>query len=398
MVGIKVGIGLATACLAAVTACSSAPVNGTTAGNSHSKQSMSVAGILPLSGASAPFGEENLLGMRIGVDAANAGVGGITTKLNLVPLDSQALPSPALQGMNEAVHVKQTPVVLTAFSSLTEALAPIANQTKTVLIQGGASSPALAKLGPYVFNTLPLANEQLPALVDYLVKVKKLTRWTIEYDNETLGESLLAVLKTLIPEAGAKIVGEVGTDTTQSDFSSTAAKIRATNADIVFLGSAGSAENAETTLISQLREGGVTAQLAAYAGTDSPEVVALKGAQGMILTGETLQSDNQDEFTKFFNRELAKLQPGTAANSAIVNYANSVIIAAIAADYAKSHGEPINGQTIASAMHAIKNFNVIDGAVDFQPDGTVLTPINVLQIVDGKEQILKTYPIGGGIK
>jgi branched-chain amino acid transport system substrate-binding protein len=352
---------------------------------------VTLATLFPLSGPNATFGQGNLQGVEVGLDAVKQGIGGIKgVDLNLASLDSQALPSPAVQAMNQAVHVRKAPFVLTAFSAVTKAIAPIANQTKTVLMQGGASSPDLAKLGSYVFNDVPLADLQTPAVIDYAIKQKNLKKWAVIYSDEPLGQTLSANLAKTVPAAGGQILSTTGVAVDQTEFSSVVAKVRQDHPDVVYLATS---FGGMTELIDQLRQGGVKSQLITFAGTDSPEVIALKNSEGMLLTGQSIDYVNTDAYTKFFNTDFKKRYPKATPNTVTVNYANAVIIAAKAIAYLHSKKEAVTGENIATAIHTLKDFDVIGGTVSFQPNGTVETSINVLEITGGVEKSLKTYPV-----
>ena len=78
--------------------------------------------------------------------------------------------------MNKLVRVNQEPMVLTAMSGVSKAIAPIGEREKVVTINGGGVAPDLAKLGPYFFNVIPLVNYEVRALLPYLAKEKKVKR------------------------------------------------------------------------------------------------------------------------------------------------------------------------------------------------------------------------------
>ena len=94
--------------------------------------------------------------------------------------------------MNKLVRVNQEPVVLTAMSGISKAIAPIGEREKVVAINGGGVAPDLAKLGPYFFNVIPLVNYEVRALLPYLAKEKKVKRIAIVYVEDPLGEACLA--------------------------------------------------------------------------------------------------------------------------------------------------------------------------------------------------------------
>ena len=123
--------------------------------------------------------------------------------------DSQGQPQPAVTAMNKLVRVSSEPVVLTAMSGISKAIAPIADREKVVVINGGGVAPDLAKLSPYFFNVIPLVNYEVRALLPYL-KQRNLTRIALVYVEDPLGESVLKPLAALVDWAEASYPTIVG--------------------------------------------------------------------------------------------------------------------------------------------------------------------------------------------
>src|SRR5882724_296469 len=121
--------------------------------------------------------------------------------------DSQGQPQAAVTAMNKLVRVNQEPMVLTAMSGISKAIAPIGEREKVVAINGGGVAPDLARLGPYFFNTIPLVNYEVRALLPYLNKEKKVKRIALVYVEDPLGEACLNELKENAPKSGMELVG-----------------------------------------------------------------------------------------------------------------------------------------------------------------------------------------------
>src|SRR5256885_9939810 len=104
-----------------------------------------IGALFPLSGPMTSFGDIFRQGAELAAQHINA------DKMLAKPLtvnfeDSQGQPQPAVTAMNKLVRVSSEPVVLTAMSGISKAIAPIADREKVVVINGGGVAPDLAKL------------------------------------------------------------------------------------------------------------------------------------------------------------------------------------------------------------------------------------------------------------
>ena len=164
-------------------------------------QGYHIGALLPNSGPMTQFGQLFSNGANLAADHINA------DKLLSKPFtinheDSQGQPQAAVTAMNKLVRVNQEPMVLTAMSGISKAIAPIGDREKVVAINGGGVAPDLAKLGPYFFNVIPLVNYEVRALLPYLGQEKKIKRIALVYVEDPLGEAVQRELAELAPKNG----------------------------------------------------------------------------------------------------------------------------------------------------------------------------------------------------
>ena len=98
-----------------------------------------IGALLPNSGPMTQFGQLFSNGADLATDHINA------DKLLSKPFtinheDSQGQPQAAVTAMNKLVRVNQEPMVLTAMSGISKAIAPIGEREKVVAINGGGVS------------------------------------------------------------------------------------------------------------------------------------------------------------------------------------------------------------------------------------------------------------------
>ena len=346
-------------------------------------QNYHIGALLPNSGPMTSFGELFRNGADLAAEHINADK--ILSKpFTINHEDSQGAPQPAVTAMNKLVRVSQEPVVLTAMSGISKAIAPIGEREKVVAINGGGVAPDLAKLGPYFFNVIPLVNYEVRALLPYLAKERKMKRIAIVYVEDPLGEACLNELKENAPKNGMELVGSFSVPTTSRQFAPIAAKVREVNPDAVYVAYFG---QTMVALIKQLRDSGVDKMFVSYSAFNDPDMMALPAADGSVYSSQKMDWASTDPVTARFVADFKKRYNKTPSfyNA---NYYNAVWVTGKAMGSLEKKGQPITGESIRNELLAIKTFDAVGGKMEFQPDGTVSMPIQMNQLTKGGTKVL----------
>ena len=88
-----------------------------------------------------------------------------------------------------------------------------------------------------------------------------------------------------MPKAGGQMVVELQVPRAAQQFTSIAAKVRESSPDLVFIASFG-AQQAQ--IVKQLRDNGVSQQLASYSAFASPTVTQLPEAKGALFPSQSV--------------------------------------------------------------------------------------------------------------
>jgi ABC-type branched-subunit amino acid transport system substrate-binding protein len=347
-------------------------------------QDYHIGALLPNSGPMTQFGQLFSSGADLAADHINA------DKLLSKPFkinheDSQGQPQAAVTAMNKLVRVNQEPVVLTAMSGISKAIAPIGDREKVVAINGGGVAPDLAKLGPYFFNVIPLVNYEVRALLPYLGKEKKVKRIALVYVEDPLGESVLRELKELAPKNGMELVGSFSVPPTSRQFAPIAAKVRETNPDAVYVAYFG---QTMVALVKQMRDAGVDKMFVSYSAFDDPDMKALPAAEGSVYSSQKMDWSSSDKITARFVADFKK-KYGKDPTFYNANYYNAVWVTGQAMASLEKKKQPITGETLRNEILAIKTFDAVGGKMEFQPDGTVQMPMQINEITKAGSKILQ---------
>jgi len=345
-------------------------------------EDISIGGIFPLSGPNAIYGEIFQSSLRLAETHIRADHM-LDGNLRILYEDSQALPQQAVLAMNKLVSVNNVPFVMSAFTGPSKAIAPIANRTKTVVVNGGGVGPDLAKLGEYLWNVIPLANTEMRSLLPYMVKERGYTRFVLVYVDDPLGEGIREVLEDQLPKLGANLVNDYSIPATAQQFGGLAANIRNDRPDVVFLASYG---DQQVQIIKQLRQNGVLALFASYSAFST--VQALPEAQGALYATQAIDFEADDPFTRHFVNDF-KAAYGKMPTVYATNYYNAAMIFAMLGKELQAQGKPITGKNLLEQRRKTKSFALVGGSVSFDEQGTLIAPIQIMEVDDSGGKVLK---------
>ena len=350
-------------------------------------QDLVIGGLLPQSGNNAEYGQIFSSGANLAVDHINAD-GKLKGKLSIVYEDSQALPMQGVIGMNKLVNVSKVPFVLTGFTGVSKAIAPISARSKTVVVNGGGVGPDLAQLGYYFWNTIPLINLEVRALAPYLVKSKSLKRVALVYVDDALGQAVKTELDTALKSAGGELVGAFSIPVTAQQFAGIAARVRDAQPDAIYIASYG---NQQAQLLKQLRDNGVKQPVASYSAFTIPSVLALPEAEGALYTSQQVNWDKGDTLT---DRVLKEYQAkyNRRPSAYVLNYYNAVHVFGELAAALQKEGKPVTGENLLEQRRKMTQFEFVGATVRFAADGTIDAPIQVNQIENGAGKLVQAAP------
>lgn len=340
-------------------------------------EDIEIGALFPLSGPNATYGDIFMSGSDLAAQHANED-GMLSGNLSIIYEDSQALPQQGVVAMNKLVNVESVPYVLSAFTGVSKAVSTLAQRSQTVTVNGGGVGPDLAELGEYFWNVIPLANNEVGALARYAVNDLGHKRFTLVYVDDPLGESILNELEKTLPPLGAELVESHSIAASAQQFSGVAARVRSDNPDVVYIASYGSQQ---LQIVKQLRDNGVKAQIASYSAFSVPELQEQKESQGALFTTQSIDWDSEDPVTKRFVDDY-NAEHGKNPTSYIANYYNAVRVFALLAQDLEEQGKEITGANLLAQRKATDTFELVGGEVSFQENGTLLAPIQVLE-VDG---------------
>jgi branched-chain amino acid transport system substrate-binding protein len=336
-----------------------------------------------LTGPNSGLGQPPRNGAKLAIDDYNAT--NPPKKIELVEYDSQGSPDQAVPLVTKAIQQdKIAGLVGPTFSGESKAADPILEQGKTPNISASATNPGLSQNGWKYFHRV-LASDafQGPAIADFLIKAKSPKKAFVISDDQ---EYSVGLADAVFGEFKAKNVPEERDQFAQtaSDYSSSVAKIKAANPDVIFFGGYYSQGG---RLLKQIRDAGITATFTTADG--SLDQGLINGAGAAAAEGAVVgcpcavpgANAVQGDLKKFYDEYKAKFNVDPAVYSTEGYDAATAFIKAIQA-----------GNTTPDAINnflATVSFQGVAKPIKFQPDGDVVgTDIFIHQVKNGKLELL----------
>ncbi|MBL7185386.1 MAG: ABC transporter substrate-binding protein [Phycisphaerae bacterium] len=242
----------------------------------------------PLTGDVASYGQKAKRGIELAVEKVNS-AGGLLGKTVAIDFqDDRNDKKEAVSIVRKFATVDQVPVVFgSAGSTVTLAIAPIANRNRVVLISPISSSVQLSKEGgDYFFRTCPGDDLQAEILANW-VAASGATNAAVVYTNNSWGKPLAEGFEENFQKLGGKVLITEGVDESSSDFRTIVAKIKSDrNVDVVI---SPTYPKEGGIFVRQMQEAGANIPLYGGDNWGSPEFLTTAGdaAEGVYYTAPT---------------------------------------------------------------------------------------------------------------
>jgi branched-chain amino acid transport system substrate-binding protein len=341
---------------------------------------MKLGAILPLTGPAASVGTQQQRGLIFGVEQINKKGGVAGRPLEITYEDDQARPDQAVLSFNKFIDLYNFPLVFSAYSGPTLAIAPLATRKEVVLINAGAQSDRLAKASPYLFNTIPVAGDEIAVLCKYLLETGKKSA-AILYENDAAGAPSRDDFIKSFTAGGGTITGQEPSATGQTDYRPALLKLSDTKPDALFA----MLTDGLGAFAEQLRQMKPNFLIVGTSFFNDPDALKNPGSNGWLHTQVKIAAPPElaAAFKDKFN--VAMEFWGT-------QYSNAVYIVAEALERVIADRAQITGANIRKAFFDVKTFDVMVPAVFIS--NTADMEIDIVQTQDGTHHLVKEYKAG----
>ncbi len=337
-----------------------------------------IGAILPLTGDGAKWGEtaKNAINMATNEINAEGGING--KKMKVIYEDDQGGPATGASVMTKLATVNKVPVVIgTLFSSVTLAMAPIAEGNKVVLISPASTAPKISQAGDYIFRNVAPDTFEAKEMATFAFKEMKFQHVAILYINNDYGLGLKEVFESEFKKLGGSILSEESFEQGGTDFRAQLTKIKNAKPDAVYMPGY-PPEMAQ--IMKQAAELKLRTQFLSVTVFEDSKVLELAGqaADGVIYTTQVYDPEAKDEIVQKFVKAYKDRFNATPDIFAGLSYDATKIVA-----LAMRQGG-LQSEQIKKTLYTIKDFHGVTGLTTFDANGDVMKPIGIKVLKQGR--------------
>jgi ABC-type branched-subunit amino acid transport system substrate-binding protein len=346
-------------------------------------QPLKIGFLMPLTGGAGRLGQMMLEGSQLAIEEVN-GAGGIKgRKVELITEDSQALARNGIDGYRKLADVDGVPIIITGWTTVSVAIAPLATQSKVYLLSGSTASPAVRGLSPYFQSTWMYDDESVRLILPYArnnLKVDKLGVLTVISD---LGAALSSSIKQEWQKLGGSAVIEENHQIQEANFRPMLLKMLAEKPDAIYITTSVGKQAAQ--LVRQARDLGYEGYFLSYGAFEDPEIQALGAkADKCFYSSPKYDAASADPTTKAFVDSFSK-KLGRPPNVHQANHYDLIKIIQTVSERVMDQSGQLNGEAFRAALVAnYPQYSGVGGLYRFNfSDGSVLRSSVVKTVKDG---------------
>ena len=333
--------------------------------------------ITPLTGNGATYGDATKKGAGLAISEINAagGVGGRDLRIQYE--DSKIEPKEGVNAAQKLISVDRVPVILGAFgSSVTLAVAPIAQRNKVVLLSASSTADSIKDAGEHVFRNVPPNKGQGTTAARFALSHLDAKNASVLRMNNDYGLSLAEAFAEAYEADGGAILSTESYNEDHTDFRTQLAKIKAEGPDVVFFPGH---YKQSAPILRQAKELGLNATFIGGDGSYSPQLTSVAGnaAEGSYYTVMAIDSPESNEKVASYQAAF-KERYGQESD----------VYAAYAYDAVMTIAEAIRqgGYAAAGIKEALQqlSWQGVTGTTKFDEFGEVDKPFGVYVVKDGR--------------
>jgi branched-chain amino acid transport system substrate-binding protein len=210
-----------------------ATVNTST--NAKNTEPIKIGFIGPLTGDIADIGENIKAAVEIAQKEINGKGGVLDRNLEIIYEDGQCGSKQATLAGQKLINIDKVKYILSFCSDEVLAIAPIAEENKVIIIAPIATNPSITDAGDYIFRFIPSDNFQGKFSAEYIFNDLGKKNIAIVFNNDkNWSTGVKNEFEKRFKEIGGNIVIEEGVDSESRDNLSELAKIKNSDAELLY--------------------------------------------------------------------------------------------------------------------------------------------------------------------
>ena len=204
-------------------------------GSALAQSTVYMPAVLELSGAGAVSGTNFRDGMLLAIDEINAKGGILGKKIDTPILDTQSDAGISRAQIQKVLDNNPYVILGPVFSGSVLVDMLLTQQAEIPEIVGGEAAGITQKGDPYVFRTSFGQQFSIPKIANYIRDGVKAKTIAILWVNNDFGKGGRDAFMKAMAERNIKVVGDISTESGQTDFSADVVKLKGVDADAIFV-------------------------------------------------------------------------------------------------------------------------------------------------------------------
>jgi branched-chain amino acid transport system substrate-binding protein len=353
--------------------------NAAAAAQDTSGDTIKVGHYASLTGPQSTFGTQSDDGVKFAQDELNGKGGVLGKKFAVDTEDDQSKPEEAATVVTRFASDPQVVAVIgEVASSRSLRAAPILQRAQIPMISPSSTNPNVTKVGNFIFRVCFIDPFQGYVMAQFAHDHLHAAKVAILRDQgQDYSVGLANVFADEFKKMGGTITTDVSYQSTDSDFRSELAQIKATDPDAIFIpgyyGEVG-------TIARQAREQGINVPLLGGDGWDSDQLIAGAGGPGKALEGcffsTHYSKDDKSPRVQNFVKAYAASHGGTQPASLVAQGYDAMMLLADAIKRANS----TDRDKVRQALADTKGFPGVTGDITIDANRNATKSAVVLQI------------------
>jgi len=356
---------------------------------SFAQSTVYIPAVLELSGAGAVSGTNFRDGMLLAIDEINAKGGILGRKIDTPILDTQSDAGISRAQVQKVLDNNPYVILGPVFSGSVLVDMLLTQQAEIPEIVGGEAGAITQKGDPYVFRTSFGQQASLPKIANYIRDGLKAKTIAILWVNNDFGKGGRDTFMKEMASRNIKVVGDISTESGQTDFSADVVKLKAIETDAIFVYTN---EEESARFLREAKKQGVSKPLIGETTLLSQKVIELAGDAANGIRGHVgLTIDAPipavQEFSKKFQARFNYLCDHNGIKGYTAVYFIKYVTEKMGKFDSKGFAQTAHGLTITPQQEP----NILM-EVTWDKNGDIDRQSFLGEVVNGKQKIVEVLP------
>ena len=358
-------------------------------GSALAQSTVYIPAVLELSGPGAVSGTNFRDGMLLAIDEINAKGGILGRKIDTPILDTQSDAGISRAQIQKVLDNNPYVILGPVFSGSVLVDMLMTQQAEIPEIVGGEAGAITQKGDPYVFRTSFGQQASIPKIANYIRDGVKAKTIAILWVNNDFGKGGRDTFMKAMAERNIKVVGDISTESGQTDFSADVVKLKGVDADAIFVYTN---EEESARFLREAKKQGINKPLIGETTLLGPKVIELagdaaNGVKGHIGLTIDAPIPAVQEFAKKFQARFNYLCDHNGIKGYTAVYFIKYVTEKVGKFDSKAFAETAHGITITPQQEP----NILMEAT-WDKNGDIDRQSFLGEVVGGKQKIVEVLP------